>query len=156
MISLPLEVFKRAITQHGFSTERFVESLNINLLAKNFSWSDVALISTPAKIFSKYVMAVNDSGSSGVVVSHGCVAHLGIQPDDQVEMNIASLGGLKKKVTEVLYEIAIEVGKLLVTLPALVAEGLFVGIILDANWLKAVGACLNITRLEIKVMNEKA
>ena len=51
-VSLPLEVFKRAITQHGFSTEQFVESFNINLLAKNFLWSDVALFSTPAKIFS--------------------------------------------------------------------------------------------------------
>ena len=78
MVSLLLKVFKRAITQHGFSTERFIESFNINLLAKNFLWTDVALFSTPAKIFSKNVMAVIDSGSSGVVVSCGCVAQLGI------------------------------------------------------------------------------
>ena len=135
--------------------ERFIESFNINLLAKNFLWSDVALFSTPAKIFSKNVMAVIDSRSSGVVVSQGCVARLGIQPDDQVEMNIASLGGLEKKVREVFYEIPIEVGKSLVTLPALVAEGLFVDVLLGANWLKAVGARLDITRLEIRVMDEK-
>ena len=100
-------------------------------------------------------MAVVDSGSSGVVVSRGCVARLGIQPDDQVEMNIASLGGLEKKVREVFYEVPIEVGKSLVTLPALVAEGLFVDVLLGANWLKAVGARLDITWLEIRVMDEK-
>ena len=50
-------------------------------------------------------MAVIDSGSSGVVVSRNCVARLGIQPDDQVEMNIASLGSLEKKVKEAFYEI---------------------------------------------------
>ena len=52
-VSLPLEVFKRAITQHGFSTKRFVESFNINLLAKNFFWLDVALFSTLQKYFLK-------------------------------------------------------------------------------------------------------
>ena len=70
-------------------------------------------------------------------------------------MNIASLGGLEKKVREVFYEIPIEVGKSLVTLPALVAEGLFVDVLLGANWLKAVGARLDITQLEIRVMDEK-
>ena len=70
-------------------------------------------------------------------------------------MNIASLGGLEKKVNEAFYEIPIEAGKSLVTLPALVAEGLFVDVLLSANWLKAVGAHLNITRLEIRVMDEK-
>ena len=72
-----------------------------------------------------------------------------------MEMNIASLGGLKKKVREVFYDVPIEVEKLLVTLPALVAEGLIVDVYLGANWLKAVGARLNITWLEIKVMDEK-
>ena len=50
-------------------------------------------------------MAVIDLGSSGVVVSSGCVARLGVQQDDQVERNIASLGGLEKKVREVFYEV---------------------------------------------------
>ena len=100
-------------------------------------------------------MAVIDSGSSGVVVSRGCVACLGIQPDDQVEMNIASLGGLGKKVREVFYEVPIKVGKLLVTLPAPVAEGLFVDVLLGANWLKAIKARIDITRFEIRVLDEK-
>ena len=51
-VSLPLEVFKRAITQHDFSTKQFIYSFNINLLAKNVLWLDVVLFFTPEKIFS--------------------------------------------------------------------------------------------------------
>ena len=65
----------------------------------------MALFSTPAKIFFKKVMAVLDSGSSRVVVSCGCVARIGIHPDDQVEMKIASfkLPGVKKVKRGILY-----------------------------------------------------
>ena len=41
----------------------------------------------------------------------------------------------------------------MVTLPAMIAEGLFVDVLLGANKLKAVGARLNIKRLEIRAMN---
>ena len=40
-------------------------------------------------------------------------------------------------------------------LPALVADGLFVDVLFGANWMKAVGACLDINRLEIVVDKEK-
>ena len=49
----------------------------------------------------------------------------------------------------------IEVRQSMVTLPALVADGLFVDILLGANWMKAVGARLDINRLEIVVNKEK-
>ena len=75
-VSMLFGKFKRAITQCGFSVNRFVEHFNINLLAVNFLWLDVPLLSTPAKIFSKNIAAVVDSGCSGVVVSCGCVACL--------------------------------------------------------------------------------
>ena len=78
-------------------------------------------------------MVVIDSGSSGMVLSSGFVAQLGIQLDDQAEMNIALLSSLDKKVRELFYDVPIEVGKLLVTLPALVAEGLFIDVLLSAN-----------------------
>ena len=38
----------------------------------------------------------------------------------------------------------------MVTLPAMIAEGLFVDVLLSANKLKVVGACLNIIKLEIR------
>ena len=62
------------------------QGLLINLLAVNFSWSDVPLISVPAKIFLKNVVAIVDSGSSGVIVSCGCVSWSNLKPDDLVEM----------------------------------------------------------------------
>ena len=77
-ISMPLAVFKRAITQRGLSVLKFVEDFNINLLAINFSWSDVPLLSVPAKVFSRNVIAVVNLGSSGVVVSCGCVSCLNL------------------------------------------------------------------------------
>ena len=40
-------------------------------------------------------------------------------------------------------------------MPALVADGLFVDVLLGANWLKAVGACLDVSQLELVVGSEK-
>ena len=94
------------------------------MLAVNFLWLDVPLFSTPAKIFSKKAVAVVDSGSSGMVVSCGCVACLKLKPDNQVEMNIASLNGVEKKIRDVFFDVPIEVGKSLVNLPALGSDGL--------------------------------
>ena len=82
------------------------------------------LLSVPANIFSKNVVAVVNSGSSGVVVSHSCVSCLSIKPDDQVKMNNASLIGVEKKSRDVFFDLPIEVGNSLVSLPALVADGL--------------------------------
>ena len=40
-------------------------------------------------------------------------------------------------------------------MPALVADGLFVDVLLGANWLKTVGACLDVSQLELDVNSEK-
>ena len=154
-VSMPLGLFKRAITQRGLSVEKFVEDFNINLLAVNFAWSDVPLLSVSAKIFSKNVVAVVDSGSSGVVISRGCVSRLGLKQDDLVEMNIASLNGVENKSRSVFFDVPIEVGNSLVSLPALVADGLFLDVLLGANWLKAFGARLDVGWLELVVDSEK-
>ena len=95
-------------------------------------------ISVPAKKFSRNVVAVVNSGSSSVVISCGCVSCLNLQLDDQVEMNIASLNGVEKKTRSVFFDVPIEVGHYLVSLLALGADGLFVDVLLGANWLKAV------------------
>ena len=60
--------------------------------------------------FSKNVVAVVNLESSGVVVSCGCVSCLGIKPDDLVEMNIASLNGVEKKLRSVFFDVPIKVG----------------------------------------------
>ena len=43
----------------------------------------------------------------------------------------------------------------MVSLPALVADGLFVDVLLGANWLKAVGARLDVSCLKLVVNLEK-
>ena len=43
----------------------------------------------------------------------------------------------------------------MVSLPALVADVLFVDVLLGTTWLKAVGACLNVSWLELVVDLEK-
>ena len=45
-VLIPLAMFKQAITQFSLSVLKFVEDFNINLLAVNFSWSDVPLLCT--------------------------------------------------------------------------------------------------------------
>ena len=65
------------------------------------------LLSVPAKIFARNVVAVVNSGSSGVVVSCGCVSCLSLKPDDQVKMNIASLNGVEKKSRDVFFDVPI-------------------------------------------------
>ena len=55
-------------------------------------------------------------------------------------MNIASLNGVEKKQMSVFFDLLIKFGHSLVTLPALVADGIFVDVLLGANWMKAVGA----------------
>ena len=78
IVSMLLAMFKQAITQCGLSVSKFVEDFNINLLAVNFLWSDVPLLLVPAKKFSRNVVAVVNSGSSGVVVSCGYVSCLNL------------------------------------------------------------------------------
>ena len=90
-----------------------------------------------------------------MVVSGGCVSPLNLQPDDQVEMNIASLNGVEKKTRRDFFDIPIEVRQSLVSLPTLVADGLFVNVLLGANCLKAVGACLDVSQLKLVVDSEE-
>ena len=80
-----------------------------------------------------------------MVVSCGCVSCLSLKPDAQVKMNIASLNEVEKKTRSVFFDVLIEVRHSLVRLTALVAEDLFVNVLIGANWLKAVGACLDVS-----------
>ena len=70
-------------------------------------------------------------------------------------MNIASLNGVEKESRSVFFEVSIEVGHSLVSLPSLVADGFFMDILLGANWLKAVGTCLDVSQLKLVVNSEK-
>ena len=96
---------KQAITHRNLSVSNFFKDLNINLLAVNFFWSDVPLLSVPAKKNFRDVVAVVNLGSFDVVFSCGFVSCLSLNPDDQVEMNIFSLNGVEKKTRSVLFDV---------------------------------------------------
>ena len=48
-------------------------------------------------------------------------------------MNIASLNGVEKKAKSVFFDVPLKMGHSLVSLPTLVADGLFVDVLLGAN-----------------------
>ena len=98
----------------------------------------------PARFFSKNVVTVVKLESFGVVVSHGFVACLQLKLDSQVEMNIASLNGVKKKSRDLFFDLPIEVKNSLVSLPALVVDGLFVDVLLSAHSMKAISSYLDV------------
>ena len=50
-----------------------------------------------------------------------------------MEINIASLTGVEKIIRDVFFDVPIEVGKSLAMLPALVADGLLVDVLLGTN-----------------------
>ena len=70
-------------------------------------------------------------------------------------MNIASFNGLEKKIRDIFFDMPIEVGQYLVMLLALAADGLSVDVLLNTNWIKAVGSCLYINRIETVTDKEK-
>ena len=55
---------------------------------------------------------------------------------------------MEKKIRDVFFDVPNEVGQSLVVLPALVADGLFVDVLLGNNWREDVGACLYVSWLE--------
>ena len=113
------------------------------------------LLSVPAKIFSNNVVAVVNLGSSGMVVSCGCVSCQSLKPDEQVKINIVYLDEVEKKTMSVFFDVPIEVGHSMIRVPVVVAVGLFVDVLLGANWSKTVSACLDVMQLELVVDFEK-
>ena len=109
-VSMPLAMFKQAITQHGLSVSKFFEDFNINLLAVNFLWSDVPLLLVPVKKFSKNIVAVVDSGSSGVVVSCNCVSCLSLKLDYPVKKSSASLNIVEKRSRDMFFNYLLRLG----------------------------------------------
>ena len=61
---------------------KFIKEFNINFQDVKFLWSDAPLLSLPDKKISRNVVAVVNLGSSGVVVSCGCVSCLSLKLDD--------------------------------------------------------------------------
>ena len=70
---------------------------------------------------------------------------LSLKLDYRVEMNIASWNGVKKNLRDKLFDVLIKIKNSLARLSVLVADGLFLDVLLGANWLKASGAHLGVS-----------
>ena len=65
---------------------KFFKDFKVDLLAINLLWQDVLLLSVPARILIRNVVAMVNYRSSGVVFSCGCVSWLSLKLDDLVEI----------------------------------------------------------------------
>ena len=63
----------------------------------------------PAKVNDKAVVAIVDTGSTGVVISKSCFERLGLVGDDEVEYTITSATITNKKLSVVLFGVEIAV-----------------------------------------------
>ena len=73
-ITLLIKQFKDLVKAQGFDKKSFVEAFNLSLLVSNFSWSNKLVLTVKAFIGQQPVTAIVDTGSTGVVVSQGCVS----------------------------------------------------------------------------------
>ena len=101
------------------------------------------------------VVAIIDTGSSGVVISESCFRRLGLIQDGEVEFTITSATDTNQKHRKIIKEVEIEVGKSKATVPAIILEGLHFDVLLGMNWLKAAGAIIDVVNGTIRIAEEK-
>lgn len=53
---------------------------------------------------------------------------------------------MEKRRSDIFFDVPIDVGHLLVMLPALVASGLYINVFLGPSWMTAISGCLFISR----------
>ena len=110
-VSMPLGEFKWAITQRGFSVNRFVEDININLLVVFFcNWTNHCFLRLPRFFLKTWLLL--STWEVPAWLSLGCLACLKLEPDDQVSNEYAPFNGVEKKIRDVFFDKPIEVNLL--------------------------------------------
>ena len=112
-------------------------------------------IAMKALLNKQKVVAIIDTGSSGVVISESCFRRLGLIQDGEVEFLITSATDTNRKHRKIIKEVEIEVGKSKATVPAIKLEGLHFNVLLGMNWLKAAGATIDVVDGTIRIAEEK-
>jgi len=113
------------------------------LLVQKFNWSKNSALTVKASIGEVEVVAIVDTGSSGVVVSESCVSCLNLVPNDEVEFSVTSATNSTKKLRKLFYNLSITVSNVSVKLPAIVLEGSHFDLLLGVSWIKATKAIIN-------------
>lgn len=135
--------------------KKFLKDFNFSMLTESFSWSKKSALILPACIEGKSVIAVIDTGCSGVVISQGCFERLKLKEDDSVEFTLTSAVDTVKKSRKVFKGLEIKVGSSVTKLPAIVLEGLHFDALLGVNWITSVNAKLDVAKNTIQVNNEE-
>ena len=122
----------------GLSIDNLLTDLNLTLLVQEFDWTNLSALSMKVLIEGHEVVAIIDTGSSGVVLSEACVSRLNLKPDDEVDFSITSATESVKKKRKIFFSLEVAVGDNSTSLPAIVLEGLHFDVLLGMNWLKSV------------------
>ena len=143
------------ISVSGMNGIREVGEQYIAMIVKDFKWSQQTAIAMKALLNKQKVVAIIDTGSSGVVISESCFRRLGLIQDGEVEFTITSATDTNRKHRKIIKEVEIEVGKSRATVPAIILEGLHFDVLLGMNWLKAAGAIIDVVNGTIRIAEEK-
>ena len=99
-------------------------------------------------------MIVN-TGSAGVVILRSCYNYLWMNCDEELKFTITSATDTNKKLSKVLFGVEVIVGRNLVTVPAIVLEGLHFNVLLGVSWLKEAKAKILVGEGVIEVNGER-
>ena len=135
----------------GMNGIREIGEQCIAVVVKDLKWSQQTAIAMKALLNKQKVVAINDTGSSGVVISKSCFRRLDLMQDGEVEFTITSATDTNQKHRKVVKEIEIEIGKSKATVPAIILEGLHFIVLLGMNWLRAAGAIIDVDNGTIKI-----
>ena len=139
------------ISVSGMNGIREVGEQYIAMIVKDFKWSQQTAIAMKALLNKQKVVAIIDTGSSGVVISESCFRRLGLIQDGEVEFTFTSATDTNWKHRKIIKEVEIEVGKSRATVPAIILEGLHFDVLLGMNWLKAAGAIIDVVNGTIRI-----
>ena len=111
---------------------------SIIYLVEHFKWSWKEALAIQAEINGRKVVAIVDTGYSGVVVLQGCYERLKLKEDDVVLFSITLAINTAKKPWKVFKVLKIKVGSSELSLLAMVLDGLYFNTFLGMSWLNKV------------------
>ena len=153
-ITLPSDQFKQLAENKNFDRKASAKSFNLACKIEEFKWSDKNVLTAPAKVSNKTVSAIVDTRSTSIVISRGCFDRLGLVEDAKVLLTLSSVTNTVMAPRKVFYNVKIQVGRSVTRLPAILAKGLQLNLLLGVNWIAAAKAQININQKTLAVNGE--
>ena len=102
----------------------------------------------------KAVLAIVDTGSTSIAISHGCFDRLSLAKDAKVSLTLSSVTDTVMAPQKVFYNVKIQVGRSVTRLPAIIAKGLQFVLLLGVNWIALAKAQIDINQKTLAVNGE--